>query len=646
MTKPNARAAARVQPVKDWISWTAMVALGAGLVLAGAAKAQDDLIVTHGYNFYGELSYPADYPHFSYVNPDAPKGGEISIGVVGTFDSMNRFARKGNPDALANIGYESLLGDSPASNPFVSLPADVYGEFYGLLAERLEYPASKDWVVFYMRKEARFSDGTPVTAYDVEFSHNLFLDQGLKSYGDAVRKRIPKVEVIDDHTIKFYFTEGISRRSLIDQAGGVPVMSKAWYEKTGSRLDEGSLEISPGSGPYVLDNFDVSRRAVYKRNPDYWGWDLPINKGRHNFDSIRLEYFTDPTASFEAFKAGVYTFRPEGSSKNWSTGYDFPKVKSGAIVREAIPDGDIPRSSGFVFNLASPVLQQKDVRTALGLAYNFQWTNESLQFGLFQQRRSFVQGTDRMASGKPEGAELAFLQSLGDVIPSFIFDEDVPEPHVSKPERLADRRNLRKATKLLDGAGWAVGDDGIRRNADGDTLAINFLISSSSSPTGRAIVENYLSNLKTLGIEAVLEAVDSAQFSSRRQDRDYDMILGAYLDFREPDTNLEQMFGSEAASYSLFNPAGISDPAIDAIINASLLSESLEVEGASIMALDRVLRHQVAMMPVWYLSDHWVAYYNQFERPETIPPLDIGYLDYWWFNAEKAAELRASGALR
>jgi len=257
-----------------------------------------------------------------------------------------------------------------------------------------------------------------------------------------------------------------------------------------------------------------------------------------------------------------------------------------------------------------------------------------------------VQGTDLMASGKPEGAELAFLQSLGDVIPAYIFEEDVPEPHVSDPKRLGDRRNLRRASRLLDGAGWGVGDDGIRRNAEGAPLTVNFLISSSSSPTGRAIVENYVSNLKTLGVDAVLEAVDSAQFSARRRDRDYDMILGSYLDFREPDTNLIQMFGSEASSFSLFNPAGISDPAIDAIIEASLLSDSAEVEAASIMALDRALRHQIAMVPVWYLSDHWVAYYDKYERPENIAPLDIGYLDYWWYNADKAAALQASGALR
>ena len=634
------------QPQKSWLKWTGMIVLGASLAWAGSLRAQDEMVVTHGYNFHGDLSYPADYPHFNYVNPDAPKGGEIAIGTVGTFDSMNSYARKGNKGLLASIGYEGLLGESLVSGYLVSLPADVYGEYYGLLAERLEYPASKEWVIFHMRKEARFSDGTPVTAHDVAFSHNIFLEQGLKSYADAVRKRIPKVEVIDDHTIKFYFTEGISRRSLIDQVGNVPVMSKAWYDETGARLDESRMEIAPGSGPYVLDSVDINRRITYKRNPDYWGWHLPINKGRHNFDTIRVEYFGDTTASFEAFKAGVYTFRREVSSKNWATGYDFPKVTDGSIVTETLADGAVPLSTGFVFNLASPQLAQKDVRSALSLAYNFQWTNESLQFGLFKQRRSFVQGTEMMASGKPEGAELEFLQGLGDVIPSYMLTDPVPEPHVSKPERLADRRNLRKATKLLDGAGWAVGDDGIRRNADGEKLTINFLLNSAGSPTGRAVVENYIANMKTLGVDAVLEAVDSAQFASRRRDRDYDMMLSVYLDFREPGTEFKQLFGSEAASYSLFNPAGISDPAIDAIIEASLLAESTEEEQASVMALDRAVRHQVAIVPVWFSADHWVAYYDQYERPETIPPLDLGYMDFWWYNADKAAALRASGALR
>lgn len=617
-----------------------------GLVAAADVQAEEQMIVSHGYNFYGELSYPADYPHFNYVNPDAPKGGEISIAAVGTFDSMNPYARKGNAGTFATIGYESLLGESLVNGQLVSMPADKYGELYCLLCETVEYPEDKSWVIFTMRPEARFSDGTPVTAHDIAFSHNLLLDQGLKSYADAVRKRIPKVEVIDDHTIKFYFAEGISRRSLIDQVGTVPAWSKKWYEETGARLDESRLEISPGSGPYVLDSFDINRRIVYKRNPDYWGWHLPINKGRHNFDTVRVEYFGDTTAAFEAFKAGIYTFRRESSSKNWATGYDFPRAQDGTVVTKSLPDGAVPVSSGFIFNLGSPQFENKDVRKALSLAYNFEWTNESLQFGLFSQRRSFVQGTDSMASGKPEGAELAFLQSLGDVIPDYMIEEDVPEPHTSNPARLTDRRNLRKASKLLDGAGWAVGDDGVRRNADGKVLSVNFLFDSSSSPTGRAVVENYVSTLQALGVSATLEAVDSAQYASRRRDRDYDMIFGAYRDFRGTGTGLAQLFGSEAASYSLFNPAGIADPAVDAIIEASLMTENTDAERVSIMALDRALRHQVAVVPVWYSKDHWVAYFDQYEHPPTIPPLDLGYLDFWWYNADKGEALRSSGVLR
>ena len=328
MTIPQARMAslsALSQAVNRGMRGLAVVA--ASVWSIGMAAAEDhNMISSHGYSFYGDLSYPADYTHFSYVNPEAPKGGEIALSVVGTFDSMHPYTRKGRAGALSSMMYESLLGEGTGR---VAAPADVYAEYYCLLCERLEYPETKDWVIFYMRPEARFSDGTPVTAHDIAFSHNLLLDEGLKSYADAVRKRIPKVEVIDDHTIKFYFTEGISRRSLIDQVGFVPAWSKKWYEETGAGLDESRLEVSPGSGPYMIDSVDVNRRILYKRNPDYWGNDLAFNVGRNNFDTIRIEYFGDDTAAFEAFKAGEYTFRQENDSRKWATGYDFPKVREG-----------------------------------------------------------------------------------------------------------------------------------------------------------------------------------------------------------------------------------------------------------------------------------------------------------------------------
>lgn len=618
---------------------------GAIAVLLGGQmlRAEDGNVKTYGYNFYGELSYPEDFTHFDYVNPDAPKGGEISLSVVGTFDSMHPYTRKGRAGALSTVMYESLLGDGVGGAP---APADQYAEYYGLLAERMEYDEGKNWVIFYMRPEARFSDGTPVTAHDILFSHNLLLDEGLKSYADAVRQRIPKAEVIDDHTIKFYFTPGISRRSLIDQVGFVPAWSKKWYEETGAKLDESRLEISPGSGAYMLDTVDVNRRIVYKRNPDYWGKDLPFNKGRNNFDSIRIEYFGDDTAAFEAFKAGEYTFRREGDSRKWAVGYDFPKVDNGQVVKAELPDGSPPSPSGIVFNLGKESLKDRRVREAIALAYNFEWTNESLQYGLFQQRASFSQDTPLMARGAPEGTELEILQSLGDLVPAEMLTAEARMPHTSNPARLLDRRNARQAMRLLDEAGWAVGDDGKRRNADGQILTLNFLFNSTSAPTLHAVMENFVSNVEVLGIDITLEKVDSAQYTSRERDRDYDLVFDAYRSFLGTGTGLMQQFGSETAAFSLFNPAGLASPLVDAIIERSLNAQTRDEEQASIRALDRALRHEFFIIPVWYNPSHWVAYYDMYEHPENIPPYALGQLDFWWYNPEKEQALRAAGALR
>ena len=629
---PSARARSCATDFRPWLMGLILL-----LACAGLARAEQDMIRSHGYSYFGDLKYPADFAHFDYVNPDAPKGGEISIAALGTFDSMNPYSRKGRGGLLSSMMYESLLGDGPA---------DAYGEGYGLLAESLEYPVGKEWVIFHMRPEARFSDGTPVTAHDVLFSHNLLLEQGLPSYALAVKKRIPKAEVIDDHTIKFYFAEGISRRSLIDQVGGVPVWPKKWFEETGARLDESRLETPPGSGPYMVERVEINRQIVYARNPDYWGEDLAINRGRHNFDRIRVEYFGDDTAAFEAFKAGEYTFREEGDSKKWATAYDFPKVREGYVIKAELPDGTPPTPTGIVFNLGRKVMQDKRVREAIALGFNFEWTNESLQYGLFDQRASFTQDTPLMATGLPEGDELAFLQSLGDVVPPELLSEPARMPHSSDPARLTDRKNLRRAMKLLDEAGWPVGSDGKRRNAAGEPLRVTFLFNSSSDGTLGAVVESFMSNLERMGIEAKLEKVDAAQYTLRERDRDYDMVFDAYAAFLGTGTGLMQRYGSSEAAFSLFNPAGLASPLVDAIIEKSLLTTSKEDQDTSLRALDRALRYEFFMIPVWYKADYWVAYYDQYEHPDPLPPLDLGYLDFWWFNAQKAAALRAAGALR
>ena len=642
------------------VRWREFALGGIGLICALAAalsaRADDtDIVESYGYSFYGDLTYPEDYTHFDYVNPDAPKGGEIALSFVGTLDSMNPYSGTGRAHLFSIYHYETLLGEAPSR---IELPADTYGEGYCLLCERLEYPKDKTWVIFHLRKDVTFSNGDPLTAHDVLFSHNIFLEQGLKSYAEAVKKRIPNAEVLDDHTIKFYFADDLeSRRSLIDQVGGTPVFRKAWFDENEETLKGTWLEKGPpeGSGPYMVDSFDLTKRIVLKRNPDYWGWSHPLNQGRHNFDTIRLEIFGDDSAAFEGFKAGEYTMRTETDPKKWARQYqDLPKVESGAITLETFPDGQPPTATGIVFNLTRGTdkapgrlaLEDVRVREALSLAFNFEWTNNSLLYDLYSQRASYSDGTEIMAEGKPEGLELELLQSLGDLVPPAMLETDVRVPHTSKGERLADRRNLRAAGKLLDEAGWVVGDDGTRKNADGEALALEFLYIATSTQTSRAAMESFVENVKALGIDIKLDLVDPAQYTTRERDRDYDFVSDSYPALLGAGTGLKQRLGSETADFSLFNPAGLASPLVDAIIDGSLKAQSREEEVAWLKALDRTLRYEFIMIPLWYKPDYWVASYDQYEHPEKIAKYGLGHLDYWWFNAEKGAALKASGALR
>ncbi len=621
----------------DFSRWIHALAIGFFLVLLMSTQllAEEKIIKSHGFSEFGDLKYPEGFAHFDYVNPEAPRGGELSYAAQGTFDSFNPFTRQGRAGVRSADQYESLLVpsyDEPAS-------------YYGLLAESLEYPESQDWVIFNMRPEARFSDGTPVTAEDVVFSHNLLLDQGLKSYADAVRKRIPRAEALDEHRVKFYFAPDIPRRALISQVGGTPVFSKAWFEADpeNRRLDKSRLVPGIGSAPYVLDSYDINRRIVYKRNPDYWGDDINVNVGRNNYETIRIEYFSDSIAAMEGFKAGTFTLRQENNSKSWATAYDFPAISNGNVIRAELEDGSVPTASGFIMNLDRPQFQDPRVREAVQLAYNFEWTNESLQYGLFQQRSSFWEGTHLEATGLPEGRELEVLQALGDAVDPAVLTEEPISAHESRPARQNDRRNLRAAMQLLDEAGWLVGDDGIRRNENGEVLSIEFL---SDQPTLDRIIQPFVDNLRAMGINANYNRVDNAQFTLRRRDRDFDMIVGGYPTSLQPSTGLYQQFGTEAASYSVFNPSGAHGPDIEPLIDNIVAATESEELFANVRALDRVLRAKRIMVPTWYLGKYWVAYWDMYEYPENLPPYALGVEDLWWINAEKEAELKSSGALR
>ncbi len=602
---------------------------------ATAAFAQEKIIKSHGFSEFGELKYPEGFAHFDYVNPQAPKGGELSYAAQGTFDSFNPFTRQGRAGVRAGEQYESLLVpsyDEPAS-------------YYGLVAESVEYPESQDWVIFNLRPEARFSDGTPITADDVVFSHEILLDQGLQSYAEAVRKRIPKAEALGPHRVKFHFASDIPRRALISQVGGTPIFSRAWFESDpeNRRLDKPRMEPGIGSAPYVLDSYDVNRRIVYKRNPDYWGDDINVNVGRHNYDRIRIEYFSDSIAAMEAFKAGEYTFRQETNSKSWATAYDFPAVKQGHVVKHELEDGNVPDATGFIMNLDRPQFQDPRVREAVQLAFNFEWTNESLQYGLFQQRHSFWEGTPLEATGVPEGRELEILQSLGDKIDPELLNSEPVRAHESDASRQNDRRNLRRAMKLLDEAGWPVGEDGLRRNDEGQTLRIAFL---SDDPVLDRIAMPFVDNLRSMGIDARYERIDDAQYTLRRRERDFDMISGVYRSSLQPSTGLYQQFGSEAAAFSVFNPSGVHGPAIEALIDNIVAATDGDELTANVRALDRVLRARRFMVPTWYLGKYLVAYWDMYEHPDPLPPYALGIEDLWWIDADKAAALKSSGALR
>ena len=631
MTK--SRVQAKAVDTSKLLNFVVGSAIGLAVIFGAMSLRADEAITkTHGFNFFGELKYPADYKHLDYVNPDAPKGGEISIWTMGTFDSFNPYTRKGRAGALASAPFESLLEGT----------SDEVGTSYGLLAETLEYPEDQSWVIFNMRPEARFSDGTPVTADDVAFTYELFLNEGLASYRAILGQIVTGVEILGPHRVKYSFADDASRRDAIPIVGGLPVKSKAWFEKTGAKLDESRMEPAIGSGPYVLDSYDINKRITYKRNPDYWGNDLPFNKGRGNFDTIRVEYFADSNAAFEGFKSGAYTFRQENSSKSWATAYDFPALDEGHVIKTLLPDGGMATGQSYVMNLRRDKFDDIRVRQAVGLLFNFEWSNESLFYGQYARINSFWENSELAAAGMPSDAELALLEPIADLLPAGVIDGEAVMAPVSG-NRTLDRKNLRKASALLDEAGWIVADDGLRRNAAGETLTIEII---EDSPTFDRVHLPFIDNLKAAGIDAIYSRIDPAQMTDRSRNYDFDMMVDQFPMSLEPSSGLKQYFGSETADQSVFNSMGLKSEAVDTLIEHVMNAQNKAELATSVKALDRTLRAYYFWVPQWFNDAYRVAYWDMYEHPETLPPFALGNLDFWWYNAEKAADLKAKGVLR
>ncbi len=614
---------------------TAGFGLSVLLGLAMPAMAQDKVIVAHGISTFGELKLPADFTHLPYVNPDAPKGGEMSQWAFGGFDSLNAYSIKGRAAALASAPYESILAGT----------SDEIGAVYCLLCATMEYPEDRSYVIFNLRDDVKFSDGTAMTAEDVLFSYQTFLAKGLTDFRTVLATQVDSVEVLDPLRIKFTFKPGVPHRDLPADMGGLPVFSKAHYIANKLDLEESSLTPMMGSGPYVLEKFDIGKSITWKRNPDYWGEKHPLGVGRSNFDTIRIEYYGDYDAAFEGFKAGNYTFRNEASSIKWATGYDFPEVAGGQIVKVELPDGNKASGQAFVFNLRREAFQDVRVREAIGLMFNFEWSNATLFYGLYARINSIWENAWLAAEGPPSPEEVALLQPIVDagLLPASILTEAAVMAPVSGDRQL-DRGNLRAASALLDDAGWAVGDDGLRRK-DGKTLVVEFL---NDSPTFDRVINPFVENLKSLGVDAKMTRVDNAQMEARTRPPqfDFDMIVHNARSNYISGSELKQFYGAETADVSSFNAMGLKSPGVDRLIDVVMAAASLDELTVATKALDRALRAERFWVPQWYKNKHTIAYYNMYEHPETLPPYALGELDFWWYNAEKAAGLKASGLLR
>ena len=600
------------------------------LILGSLAYGDNHIIKSHGISTFGELKYNSDFQHLDYVNPNAPKGGEVSIWAFGSFDSMHPYTTKGRSGSLSSIFFESLLPGT----------SDEIGSAYGLVAKSMEYPKDRSWVIFNMRPEAKFSDNTPLTAEDVIFSYKLLQEKGLPSFRAVIEKEIDTVEILGKHKIKFTFKKGIPTRDLPASAGSLPIFSKNYYEKSGADFEASTLTPGIGSGPYILDNLDVGQTINYKRNPEYWGANLPINIGRNNFDKIRVEYFADYNSAFEGFKGGSYTFRTEYMSKLWATGYDFPAIEKKWVTKKLLPSGDMAPGQSFIINLRKDKFKDIRVRKAIGLMFNFEWSNKTLFYDLYARINSFWENSDMAATGKPSKDELIILNSLKTTLPPGIIDSDVAEVSVSSTKQL-DRKNLRMASKLLDDAGWEVGDDGLRKNKNGATLDIEIL---NDSQAFTRIIEPFIENLKSLGVNAVHTKIDNAQMTERERSFDFDIVTGNFPMSFTPGSGLKQYFGSETADVSIFNKAGIKSEVIDELIEVVMAAKTRDELKVAVKTLDRVLRSYYFWIPQWFKDVHTVAYYDYYEHPENLPPYDMGLLDFWWINNEKYNELKNEGA--
>lgn len=578
----------------------------------------------HGIAMHGDLRYPADFAHFSYVNPDAPKGGTMRFGVApGTFDSFNPWTIKGNPAAGVEGLYDTLLTAS-ADEPFSE---------YGLLAKTVQTPADRSWVEFELRREARWHDGKPVTADDVVWSFETLLAKGRPQFRFYYAS-VEKAEKVGEHGVRFTFKPG-TNRELPLIVGQLPVLPKHWW--AGRDFEAPSLDAPLGSGPYKLGKFEAGRFVEFERVADYWGKDLPVNRGRDNFDVRRFEYFRDMTVSLEAFKGGQYDFRLESSAKEWATQYEIPEVQSGRIVKEAVPHQRPTGMQAFVMNLRRPLFQDARVREALGLAFDFEWSNKTLFYGQYERTKSYFENSELASRGLPGPDELAILEKYRGKIPDAVFTTEFTLPTTDGSGN--NRENLRRAADLLKQAGWTSQAGALTK--DGQRFTFEILL---NNPQFERIVLPYKKTLERLGIEATVRTLaDTSQYRRRSDAFDYDMIVGGFAQSESPGNEQRDMFGSEAAKREgSLNSMGLADPIVDELIEGVIAAPDRASLVTRTRAFDRVLLWGQYLIPNWHISTDRIAFWNKFGRPTVVPKNGV-QIDTWWFDPAKAAALEGKG---
>ena len=600
------------------------------LGLAMSFPAFATLVESHGYAQFGTLKYPAGFTHFDWVNPDAPKGGTLRVMAYGTFDTLNPYSFKGSsPSAAPNfLQYgvsefnEPLMVGTGAYDPSGDEPASSYG----LIAKSVEYSEDRSWVVFNLREEARFHDGQPITAFDVAFSYRTLIKDGHPQYRTSLQE-VKRVDILNRHRIRFVFKRA-NNPLLILRLGELPVMAQHYWKNRDFRAT--SFDVPLGSGPYRIVKVDPGRSLVFERVKNWWGEKLPVNRGKYNFDRVEVEFYRDSSVAFEAFKAGEFDFYIEHQAKNWANAYRFPAIARGEVIRAEIPHQIPTQTQALFMNSRRPTFADRKVREALGLMFDFEWTNRALFNSAYKRSTSYYPNSEFAATGIPEGAEWLLLSPYRKQLPAKLFSEPFTLPVTDG--RGIPRETLRKALGLLAEAGWKP-SGGRLVNAKGEPLRFEILL---VNPNLERILQPYTENLASIGIDAELRTVDRAQYKQRLDHFDYDMILMTLAQSLSP--GLEQWLyfhSSQADVKGSKNYAGVRHPVVDAMLDKLLAAQTREQQVAATRALDRILLWQHYSIPNWYINHHRLAYRNRFAFVTT-PPYTLG-LRAWWLKPAETA---------